>query len=149
MNIRPALYTDCAFVYYLAMDQSVRAASTREESFTYEEHCRWWDRRFDEPTTRIWIAEEVGYVRYGSGTPASVGEAEVAIAVAPAERGRGAGRELLTQTEAAAKTALGVDRIKALVRIDNIASQRLFESAGYQFKGWVQRMGKQHRIYVR
>jgi RimJ/RimL family protein N-acetyltransferase len=148
--VRPAREDDCEFVYQLAMDPTVRGASTRSDEFTPEQHRQWWDRRFNDSSTRIYVAESdrpVGYVRYGRVKGRA--EAEIAIAVDPSSRGRGIALDMLTMTQPLAAAALGVSQFTALVVVGNESSSRLFAKAGYEMKGWVARMGKQHRVYVK
>lgn len=148
MVIRPALYEDCAAVYQITMDPSVRAMSTRSDYFDYEDHCRWWDRRFSDPCQKFFVADDLsGYVRYGrvSGTQ----DAEIAIAVKPEARRAGLALRMLQETEALAKAELGVTRLIALVLTSNEPSQRLFEKADYKFNRWIFRFAKSHREYIK
>jgi N-acetylneuraminate synthase len=59
---------------------------------------------------------------------------DLSINVAPEARGRGIGRAVLAAAEAHLR-ALGAEAIYAEVRVDNAASQRAFEAAGYRRLG--------------
>ena len=144
--VRPARDDDREFVYRLAMDPTVREASTRSDEFTPEQHRQWWDRRFNDPSTRIYIAESdqpIGYVRYGRVKGRA--EAEIAIAVDADSRGQGIALDMLTMTQPLAVTALGVSQFTALVVVGNESSSRLFAKAGYRMTKWQERMHKQHQ----
>lgn len=61
------------------------------------------------------------------------------LAVHPAARGRGLGRALIAACVAAG-VAFRPDHIRALIRMDNIASQRAFAAAGFMAEGAVCRL---------
>lgn len=149
MTIRPALYTDCAAIYAITSEPSVREASTRSEAFDYTAHMVWWDRRYSDPGQKFYVAENgegiVGYVRYGRAGL----DAEIAIAVASQHRGHGYGLTMLKETEAQAAKELGASRLVALVLVGNAASSLMFARAGYKMKGWQERFRKMHQRWER
>ena len=156
LTIRPALDSDCRYVYNLS--QSVRQWSTRTEAFTYEQHVEWWARRFGpESNQRWWIAEhdgvQVGYVRYGRIVPdefhtEAQDAAEVSIAIEPSKQTKGIGKELLRETMPLAVQWLKVRRLYALVLFDNRRSHRLFKACGFQYDAIEQRLERMHIRYV-
>lgn len=78
-------------------------------------------------------APAIASVRYD--LEPDTGAAEVSILVAPTERGRGIGRVALEQSLPALRQwRPEVTEVLAVVHEDNLASQRLFESAGYTYR---------------
>ena len=79
----------------------------------------------------------VGFMRFQPINPASLNQIDVvdiSINVDPVHRGQGCGLTALTEVVNFLKTR-GVKRIESEVRIENTASQHLFERAGYEFDG--------------
>ena len=157
LDIRPATNDDCEYVWRLSHDPAVQQWSTRQETFTLEQHREWWKRRFGTPSqTRIWIAEqdglEAGYVRYGKVVEdefhvKQADEAEISIAVEPSRQTRGIGKDLLQETMPLACEWLGVSRLVALVLWENKRSHKLFRSVGFKYDNLEERMGKLHVRY--
>lgn len=149
--LRSARRSDSRFVYDLAMLPEVRAVSTREELFTWEDHERWYDLRLFN--SLIFIVEEVtaggygsvGYVRWGNGDHGL----EVAIAVLPFARRRGIARSALAQSEPLVQDRWPGRDMYALVRTNNMPSWHLFAAAGYDQIGRVERMGKSHWLFCK
>lgn len=100
-----------------------------------EEHREWFAARLDDPSTRMWIAERdgrpLGTVRID--VRAAVGA--VSIAVAPECRGQGIGGQILRLLQDELEGDFQVESLTAVVGIDNAASLRLFERAGFRPTG--------------
>jgi UDP-2,4-diacetamido-2,4,6-trideoxy-beta-L-altropyranose hydrolase len=159
--LRPAAIDDCAFLYRLSMEPSVRVNSVRSDEFTFQEHEDWFAKKLADDDARIWIALEddirFGQVRYQrvvygkqlwSGGPVAtpaIGArlAEVSIALSDGWRGRGWGRTLLGATTDWARRELRVKTLVALVLANNAASVATFRSAGYRWTADEERLGKQ------
>lgn len=135
MIIRMAKRTDAGFLYNLRNEEQVRAVSWRTTFVDTEEHLDWFDRVLEDPNRVLYILEEnrvsVGQVRYDVE-----GEtAEVSISVPSHFCGRGYGTTGLKETvkiffESFPKVSI----IFAHIKLDNIASIRIFEKAGYKNK---------------
>lgn len=159
--IRPARVEDSRFLWILSMDPSVRAMSTRQQWYPFQEHDRWLREKLANGRNCIWIMEvegmPVAQVRYGraelywadvsEGNLHKTIEAEIAIAVSPSHRGKGYARDLLLTTEPWARQDLHVSTLVALVLEHNTASAALFESCGYRRVGSEERMGRSHHRY--
>ena len=150
IQVRPAVYTDCSMWYVWAMEPSVREQSVRSDFFSYAQHCEWWDLKFNDPKTVMYVGATedgvpFGQVRYGK----DVNVAEVAISVAPEFRGHGYAVELLQATEIPATLSLDVKRLWALILRTNIASIKTFTRAGYTFIGETVRLKKTCLLYER
>ena len=117
-----------------ANDPGTRAASFTSHRIDSAEHQAWLARTLASPQRRLYIGwagdEPVGQVRLDLG---AAGEAEIGISVAPARRGAGLGAALLAAALDAGRreSGLGITRYVARVRVDNDASMRLFERAGF------------------
>lgn len=134
MEVRRATTADAARLLAWANDPDTRAASFRSSPISPEEHAAWLTRTLTMPTRRLLVGmlgdEPIGQVRLDVIAP---GEAEVGIAIAPDRRGQGLGAGLLAAAVATGRRdpALAVERFIARVRIENQASIRLFERAGF------------------
>lgn len=113
-------------------DPVTRANSRNTEMVAPDTHAAWLDRALADPARRIWIAERTGD-RLGTVSAVRLAPAavELSITVAPAMRGRGAGGAMLQAAVAAASRIWPDAEIRAVVRVDNKASRRLFERCGF------------------
>ena len=150
MSVRPAVYADALLVWLFSNEQTAVERGVRGTRFSLPEHLEWWDKRFLSPTQLIYMihdynAQPIGFVRYGKCGAGELcdrtDEAEVSIALAPKSRGVGFGSLSLDETSERAKSLLGVNRLVALIRPDNIGSIRTFERSGYRCEGSEKRMG--------
>jgi RimJ/RimL family protein N-acetyltransferase len=111
-------------------------------------HRAWFARRLEDGRSRIYIAETagvaVGQLRLDRRGPRA---AEVSFSVDRRHRGRGYGTLLLKRAPAAARRDLGVGRLVAHVKPDNIASAVAFLKAGFQFTGLAPRGGQPTKVF--
>lgn len=133
-----------------ANDPVTRAAGFHHGMIERDTHVRWLADRLASPSTRLWIGRSgnrpVGQVRIEAELD---GTAEVGIAIAPEARGRGFGTALLRAAIEAARNDpdLGIRRLIARVRVGNVASVRLFESAGFRLVREVDDDAAPHFVY--
>ena len=91
------------------------------------------------PAFAVEAGRRVGFLRFVPvAEPDGTWCVDLSINVAPAARGQGRGRAMLAAAEAWLREA-GVGRIHAEVRVDNAASRRSFEAAGYRPLGELDR----------
>ncbi len=132
VRLRPATVDDVQSTFEWANDPVTRAASFDSAEIPYEGHRAWFTSRLADPARHFFIgvAEEgaVGLLRLEPGD--RDGWALISINVAPAARGKGRGTALLRAASVQA-WALGFTGIIAFIRVDNVASVRAFERAGY------------------
>jgi len=132
MQLRLAVAEDVRPLWRLANDPAVRGRSLSPEPIPLDEHVAWFRRKLADPATRIWVLDYQGLIvaviRYDR-TEADA--AEISFHVASAFRRRGLGTWLLGQTRRPAGDELGVDRVRGIVREENVASIRTFERAGF------------------
>jgi UDP-2,4-diacetamido-2,4,6-trideoxy-beta-L-altropyranose hydrolase len=133
LHLRPATASDCDLVYRINAHPAVRRWSFTSGAIGLEEHRRWFAAKLANPACRLFIAEDegepVGVLRYDLAGD----EATVSIAIDPRWHSRGYGTAVLR-----AGSALIGDRaarLRALIKPDNLASIRVFASAGYRPAG--------------
>ena len=132
VHLRPATVEDVDRTFEWANDPVTRAASFDSAEIPYDGHRAWFTSRLADPARYFYIGvageEAVGLLRLEpSDRP---GWALISINVAPAARGKGRGTALLRAATAQAWD-LGLTGIIAFIRMDNLASVRAFERAGY------------------
>jgi spore coat polysaccharide biosynthesis predicted glycosyltransferase SpsG/RimJ/RimL family protein N-acetyltransferase len=133
---RPARDADADLLLAWRNDPSVRAVSHATHEVAPAEHAAWLERVLADPDRALLVVERegrpVGTVRFDR----EGAEATISVTVAPEQRGRGVGVRAIresTELELAARPQL--DRVVALVKAENAASQRAFERAGYVRSG--------------
>lgn len=110
--------------------------SLSNDTITREQHLRWYAASLASAVRVILIAEDaatgepVGMCRFDIEDD---GSAEVSINVPPARRGSGVGGAVLgAALDAFGRSHPDVSPIAALIRVENSASTRLFERAGFR-----------------
>lgn len=133
LRCRPAVPADEARLLEWANDPDTRRYAFTQAQITPEGHADWFARRLARPEScRIYLLESaqgvpVGQVRFEREDGAWI----VSYAVAPALRGLGlGGRVLATGLQQMARNAPG-DRVVGLVKAENLASVRIFQSLGF------------------
>ncbi len=132
LRLRPARLDDAERLFCWRCDPATSMASFGPPP-TWEEHVGWLNRRLGDLHCDLRILEfeerPAGTVRLDRCVRRSWGRlCEVSIAIAPDCRGRGLGKAAL----ALARELKPVAPLVARVKRGNIASRRLFLSAGYQ-----------------
>lgn len=145
---RRATLEDARLLWEWRNDPATRAASRHREPVSWPDHLAWLEASLTRSDRKLFMVDDeiglgpVGTVRWdrapGFGDEP---EWEVSIAVAPERRGQSLARPLLFvaevmltevahyETPPAAVT--DVTAYLAVVHVDNLASVRLFEGAGY------------------
>jgi UDP-2,4-diacetamido-2,4,6-trideoxy-beta-L-altropyranose hydrolase len=130
LTLRPATIDDARTLFEWRNDPSTRAASFITDAVVWEDHVGWLRASLASPDVRIVVAEL-------DGSPVGVqrivrdgDRATISVTVAPTARARGLATPLIRGSVASAH-ALGVRRIDAYIRPDNVASLRAFEGAGF------------------
>jgi RimJ/RimL family protein N-acetyltransferase len=151
VRLRPATDEDVDLVFAWANDPATRAASFRSGEIPYEEHVAWFEAQLARTDRNPRIAElggaPVGFIRLDR-SDAREGLCIISVNLAPTARGRGLGAQALAAaTHEAAR--LGFDTIHALLRPENEASARAFQSAGYVELPGTHEAGRPARLFVR
>lgn len=133
--LREAKWEDMEQLFLWANDKEVRKNSFFMEPISYEEHQKWYEKKLKEESTQMYIlcdgSLEVGSLRLEYDAEG----AEISYSIAPEYRGCGYGKELISLAEQevrqwAEKSGKAV--IKAQVKPENQASNRIFTEAGYE-----------------
>ena len=130
LTVRPATPQDSAMMHAWRDHPATRSVSRNPQPIAREDHEAWLDRTLADPSRTLMIAQigpaPVGVIRFDKLDERSV---EVSLYLDPALHGLGLGRTMLLAGEDAIERGLD---IRAEVIEGNIASARLFESAGYR-----------------
>ena len=135
--LRKATKDDSDFLFILRNEESVRAVSLNSDPISRETHERWFEKKLNDKSSLVCIAEteggeKIGQVRYDVLRE----EAEASIAIAGRFRGKGYGVPVLTRSVALFwELFQEVTKIQAFINLDNEVSLRVFGRAGYQSVG--------------
>lgn len=130
--LRAATEKDMERLYVWANDKEVRKNSFQQEEIPLERHQQWFKNQLRNENCDIWICEvsgePVGQVRmtYEGET------AYIAYSIAGEHRGKGYSRAMLAcAEEQVRKEKHNIRYFLAEVKLENIASQRVFEHLDY------------------
>jgi UDP-2,4-diacetamido-2,4,6-trideoxy-beta-L-altropyranose hydrolase len=150
LQIRHATTADCKLLWELVNDPVVRASAFSPALIPWEDHVAWFESKMQTATCHILIGEVRGAVAGQVRADERLdGQGEIDVSVAHEFRGQGLGSRLidLAVRELFASTAMS--RIHAYILPQNSASQRAFESAGFQKAGEEQVKGHRALHYLR
>jgi UDP-2,4-diacetamido-2,4,6-trideoxy-beta-L-altropyranose hydrolase len=152
VHLRRAREDDSRLLFEWANDSEVRAAALSSNEILWAEHVLWFANKMKNPDCTILIAEDergdaIGQFRI-DWRSAQDGEIDVSVSRDWRERKYG-GKVIRLGVEAAfaGKPALGA-RLHAFVKLQNQASRRAFESAGFRSLGEEDRSGFRMIHYV-
>ncbi len=137
ITIRRATGEDLDFLFHLRNEESVRVSSWHIEPVDLKTHTKWFLALLKDQKRVMYIGMRrdvsVGQVRFDCLEKGNV--AEVSASVSEEFRGRGYGTKILELGSAACFNDFpSVLSIRASIRLDNQASLRTFEKAGYVFE---------------
>ena len=135
IRLRKAEYCDKDLLFEWANDPAVRAFSFNTNPISYDVHSEWFDRMMNDETIIQFILMDgdmpIGQIRLNINGD----EAEIGYSIDSHYRGKGYGHEILRLVEETVQEEYPkIERLIAKVKPENIASKRLFESAGYDMK---------------
>lgn len=130
--IRHAVLEDAEKVFHLSNDPVVRACSIQTQQITWESHLSWFQKALATPELRFYIVEStdghfVAQVRFKKEEQGWL----TSISIHSAFRGKKLGDSVLRL----ALSQMPLETIWAWVKETNIASQRIFEKAGFCYSG--------------
>lgn len=135
IGIREAIIDDAKILYDWACDPETRQNSFNTKPLEWNDHILWLKDRLMDPSVKIYILhltnKLIGVVRFEVDDTTII-----SITVAPSLRGMGLGDKLLN----VACNKYWEDNasdILAYIKKGNIASQRIFEKAGFTFQSEV------------
>jgi UDP-2,4-diacetamido-2,4,6-trideoxy-beta-L-altropyranose hydrolase len=132
LGYRPAVAADSSAQLAWRNDSASRRGSRNSAMISRGEHDSWFARLLADPDRTLWIVEDaseaVASVRFDVEGEA----AEISIVVAPERRGGGiAGQAVREASELFLAAHPAIERIEAVVSVDNPASSKTFERAGF------------------
>jgi RimJ/RimL family protein N-acetyltransferase len=147
VRVRRASPNDAGTLFRWRNDPSARRQFLNPSPVSRVDHDRWFASSLASSRCRIYLAEDtdghpVGQFRLERRRTG----AEISVSVARTARGRGVGTLLVRRGTKAAWRELGVRRVVAYVRPENVASAIAFLKAGYRFSRHAVRRGV--RTYV-
>ena len=132
MQLRKANLEDAALLFEWANDREVREMSVHSESIQWPAHLHWMQERLMDANTKMFILESgdtpIGQIRFDKRGS----EWHIGYSIAASSRGKGYGSKII---EMGLKEIMQ-GKIIALVKPTNIASVRIFTSAGFTQNGW-------------
>lgn len=133
--LRESTTDDMDLLYKWANDPDVRKNSFNMDPIPYESHVSWFNRIMEDPTVLQYILMDdvipVGQIRLN----VDGGNAEIGYSIGSEFRGKGYGHRILQlMAEKIAAECPQISTLVAKVKPDNIASNKLFESEGYEMK---------------
>jgi RimJ/RimL family protein N-acetyltransferase len=135
LQLRRVTAEDCRLKFEWVNDPVVRATSFSSEPISWERHVEWFQSRLHHPRCHFWLAtneaqEPVGQVRFEAGEDGTV--AIISISLDAKHRGKNLGPLLIWIAARKLFAETSIQRIEALVKINNTASQSAFEKADFQ-----------------
>ena len=128
--LRRVKWEDREMLYHWRNDAVVRHASFQSKEISLSMHEHWLQEKLGDPFSRMYILEihgiPVGQVRLDR----QGNEADISYSIASDFRGRGYGKILLRMVEQEARKESLV--LVGKVKKDNLASQAVFRSLGYE-----------------
>lgn len=142
---RKAQEKDMLVLFNWSNEKLTRANSYSSEPISLENHKTWFAKKLADPNSLLFIAEvdkvPAGLVRY------DIGEEHAVVGVIVSENFRGRGLAPLFLKETALSYFDACEKpIHAYIKINNVASVKSFEKAGYQPAG--EKMVSGHSSYV-
>lgn len=136
VTYRPATARDADLLRGWRNDPIVRAAAVHTAKVTAAEHAAWLQSVLADPDRTLVVAlldgNPVGVIRFDR----SGRESTISISIDSSTRAGGLGTQIIRETselELAARET--IDRVWADIRLENIASLKAFERAGYRETG--------------
>ena len=139
-RLRPVSEPDVRLLWKWANDPAARRASFDRDLIPWEEHVTWFAGRMSNDSSFMWIMEDLkecklGLVRFDLGPDNEA--AVISIYLDEQVRGQGRGAWLIRRGCDLLAEHWGGHRVEAIVSIDNLASLRTFERAGFKDAGSV------------
>lgn len=135
VTVRKATEDDVHLYFEWANDPAVRQMAFHSDHITWENHCRWFNKKVSAPDSLLLLCyqqeQPVGQVRFDL---TEQGEAEIDISIAKEHRGKGLGRAMLDAAVDYTRNMKGYTTFVSAVKTENPASQRMFLATGFRQK---------------
>lgn len=135
--IRSARHSDSQLLFDWRNDAATRTASLNTAEIKFEDHAKWFAGALSNRHIFIFIAENLGNEDEQIGTTRfevdeKSSSATVSINLAPGARGLGLSGEILEGSMVKFQELVTTPiRLHAQIRVDNLASLKLFAKAGF------------------
>jgi len=134
-KIELATIDDMKAVFDLSNDEQVRVNSFNTEKIKWENHQNWFKNKLNDKNFVFYLVKTfdnnlIAQVRFDISSD----EADISISIAPDFRGKGYGSKILKKASNKIIKDSKIKKINAFVKTKNIASQKVFEKAGYILK---------------
>jgi len=132
VSLRRARVADCALYFAWTNDPVTRQSSFSTDPISYEEHVRWFEKKREDPSEHLLIAEiesrPLGQIRFTCKDD----EALLSFSLAPDQRGQGLGLHLVRLGIRKLKSEYQqIDRFVGFVKRENLASCEIFRKLGF------------------
>jgi UDP-2,4-diacetamido-2,4,6-trideoxy-beta-L-altropyranose hydrolase len=136
VQVRCATADDRHLLWEWANDPEVRAASLSMDSISWETHVLWFSEKLSDEQSLLLVAEDesgdsIGQIRFDMRGQ----DAELHISLAKEKRGAGLAVSAVNAAVVELFARRQCERVHAYVKPENIASQRVFEKAGFTVEG--------------
>ena len=149
MFMRIARREDVDSVYNLANDPIIRQMSFSSNNIAYEDHVRWFEKKINDPNCLFYLffdginlVAQIRFERY------SYDSAKVSISIALSYRGQGLAKDFMAEALAAACAKWRLSEVRALVKVDNVASNKFFLKCGFVFEKIINHKGYESNVYI-
>lgn len=127
MVLRQANINDCELYFDWVNDKIVRKYAFDTNTIEWQDHQEWFNDKLKDSNSYLYIAENnqdiIGQVRFDCKNEKAVMHYSISCDF----RGKGLGRQLVARAlEKIKKDCLSVNIVEAKVKVDNIASRKIF-----------------------
>ncbi len=131
LYLRPATVDDARLIFEWANDPEVRGNSFNTDDILWDDHLAWFNRTLADESTLLFILMKddapVGQVRLANSD-----KWQISYSIASVYRGQGYGKLILQLAEnELVVEGHGGEKLYAEVKMDNIASQKIFTGLDY------------------
>ncbi len=134
IKYRLVTFNDAQLLFNWSKDEKVKKFSFSNNTSTFEEHTKWLENKINNRSCCFYICEvdsvPAGLVRFEKQSD----ECVIGISVDKDYRGKGLSSVFLSGTIEKYRNSHNNEVILAYIKIDNKASVKAFEKAGFVFK---------------
>jgi UDP-2,4-diacetamido-2,4,6-trideoxy-beta-L-altropyranose hydrolase len=149
--LRSAQGSDARLLWEWVNDPDVRRASFSSDAIPWEQHKSWFAGKMKDTNCRILIAENREAIPVGQFRVdwRSNLDGEIDVSLARSYRQGGLGKRLIDLGATRVLAERPTARLHALIKVENDASRRAFEAAGFHLLGEERVQGQPAMHYVR
>ncbi|NEO24427.1 GNAT family N-acetyltransferase [Moorena sp. SIO4A5] len=135
LRLRAVREDDCELLWQWVNEPQVRASAFSSTTIPWDDHVQWFRSKLADPSCYIFIAQnanqvDIGQIRFDCRYD---GNAEVDLSLASDQRGLGYGSRLIEiGIKQLFQQTATIHCVHAYIKLDNLASMRAFERAGFQ-----------------